>query len=290
MIRFLEARAIAGLEIATPQSYCRVIEFDGAVGSIQVTHAPEDSSLHVTVRFPRLKVLPSIIARIRRQFDLGAEPIAIAAALSGDPILAPLVLARPGLRVPGGWDGFEIAVRAVLGQQITVKAATKLAARIVSMLGRQIAEPCGVAGLTHLFPRPEQFSAKELIGMGMPKTRAMTLVGIAQAMLADGHLFEPRRDLDEAVVRLRDLAGIGEWTAQYIALRALGESDAFLADDVALQRRCSTNGRRPTAQQLLAHAQRWRPWRAYAMLHLWMADADSINASSNKEIYDALTA
>ena len=290
MIRFLEARAIAGLEIATPESYCRAIEIDGAIGSIQVRHAPEDSSLHVTVRVPRLKVLPSIIARIRRQFDLGAEPIAIASALSGDPILAPLVLARPGLRVPGGWDGFEIAVRAVLGQQITVKAATKLAARVVSTLGRQIAEPCGVAGLTHLFPRPEQFDAKALVGLGMPKTRAMTLVGVAQAMLADGHLFEPRRDLDEAVARLRDLAGIGEWTAQYIALRALGESDAFLAADVALQRRCSTNGRRPTAQQLLAHAQRWRPWRAYAMLHLWMADADSINTSSNKEIYDALTA
>jgi AraC family transcriptional regulator of adaptative response / DNA-3-methyladenine glycosylase II len=261
---------------------------DGAVGSIHVAHAPEQSSLQVTVRFPRLNVLPTIISRIRRQFDLGAEPTAIASALTSDPILAPLVKSRPGLRVPGAWDGFEIAVRAVLGQQITISAATKLAARIVSTLGTPLAEPSGSPGLTHVFPRPERFTPKALIGLGMPKTRAMCLAGIADAMIADPHLFDPRRDLAEAVEHLRELAGIGEWTAQYIAMRALGESDAFLAADIGLQRSIARNSRRPTAQQLLARAERWRPWRAYATLHLWMSEANQ--SRSTKETYDALTA
>jgi AraC family transcriptional regulator of adaptative response / DNA-3-methyladenine glycosylase II len=290
MISFLKTRAIAGLEVVTADSYRRVVELDDVVGSIHVAHAAEQSSLQVTVRFPRLNVLPTIISRIRRQFDLGAEPTAIASALTCDPILAPLVEARPGLRVPGAWNGFEIAVRAVLGQQITISAATKLAARIVSTLGTPLAEPSGLPGLTHVFPRPDRFTPKALIGLGMPKTRAMCLAGIADAVIADEHLFDPRRDLAEAVVRLRELAGIGEWTAQYIAMRALGESDAFLAADIGLQRSFARSGRRPSAQQLLTRAERWRPWRAYATLHLWMADAEAIPAFSTRETYDALTA
>jgi AraC family transcriptional regulator of adaptative response / DNA-3-methyladenine glycosylase II len=298
MLDFLKARAIAGVEVVARNSYRRVIEFGDAVGSIHVSDAPDQSSLRVTVRFPRLNVLPAIIARIRRQFDLGAEPMAIAAALSSDPVLAPLVSARPGVRVPGGWDGFEIAIRAVLGQQITVKAATNMAGRIVSTLGAEVPEQTGL-GLTHVFPRPERFTVKALAGLGLTRARAATLAGIAEAVQADGRLFEPRRDLNEAVARLRDLAGIGEWTAQYIAMRALGESDAFLAADVGLQRRFAKHGRRPTMPQLLARAERWRPWRAYAMLHLWMADADrpavvrKVRAPrilSTKEAYDVLTA
>jgi AraC family transcriptional regulator, regulatory protein of adaptative response / DNA-3-methyladenine glycosylase II len=290
MIGFLEARAIAGLEVVTADSYCRVVELDDVVGSIDVAHAPDQSSLRVTVRFPRLNVLPTIISRIRRQFDLGAEPTAISSSLACDPSLAPLVKARPGLRVPGGWDGFEVAVRAVLGQQITLSAATRLAARIVSTLGTRLTEPSGLSGLTHVFPHPEQFTPNELVGLGMPRTRAMCLAGIADAVIADEHLFDPRRDLAEAVARLRKLAGIGEWTAQYIAMRGLGESDAFLAADIGLQRSFSRRGRRPTAQKLLARAERWRPWRAYATLHLWIADAEAAQVFSTKETYDALTA
>jgi AraC family transcriptional regulator of adaptative response / DNA-3-methyladenine glycosylase II len=290
MIRFLEARAIDGLEVVTHASYSRAVEFDNVVGSIHVTHAPEQLSLRVTVRIPRLSALPTIISRIRRQFDLGAEPNAIAAALSSDSILTPLVAARPGMRVPGGWDGFEIAVRAVVGQQVTVKAATRLATRIVAALGSDATEKSGVAGLTHVFPRPEQFSLKRLVKLGMPQARAKCLAGIADAMIADKRLFDPRRDLTESVAQLRKLAGIGEWTAQYIAMRALGESDAFLAADVALQRKFAKFGRRPTAETLLARAERWRPWRAYATLHLWMADADAAHNSSIKETYNALTA
>ena len=167
MIRFLKARAIAGLEVVTTDSYSRVIEFDDVVGSIHVAHVPEQSSLRVTVRFPRLNVLPTIIARIRRQFDLGAEPTAIAAALACDPILAPLVAARPGLRVPGGWDGFEIAVRAVLGQQITRQGghATCQPHRCRRSAHRST-EPSDLTGLTHVFPTPGAIYAQSVGRLG----------------------------------------------------------------------------------------------------------------------------
>ncbi len=282
MIQFLQLRAIAGVEVVTDKTYSRVIELGGELrgvtGSIHVADAPEHSALRVVVRFARLNALPTIIARVRRMFDLSAEPTAIATALSCDPFLAPLVAARPGLRVPGGWDPFEIAVRAVLGQQITVKAATRLAGRIVAAIGSPCAESPAVPGLTHAFPQPERFILHAMAGLGMTGARAMAIAGIAAAAVADARLFDPRGDLPEAVARLCELPGIGEWTAQYIAMRALGESDAFLAGDVGIQRRFDLNGRRPNVSKLLRHAERWRPWRAYAMLHLWRADADAAQA------------
>jgi AraC family transcriptional regulator of adaptative response / DNA-3-methyladenine glycosylase II len=290
MLRFLHARAIGGVEIVAGGAYRRVIQIGEAVGSIHVSHAPEDSALRAIVQFPRLSALPAIIARIRRMFDLSADPTAIESALSSDPLLAPLGFARPGLRVPGAWDPFEIAVRAVLGQQISVEHATQLAGRIVAAIGAPLDDEVQIGGLTHAFPLPGQFRLRALIGIGMTGARAAAIAGIAAAADADPRLFDPRRDLDEAVARLRDLPGIGEWTAQYIALRALGESDAFLADDVAIQRKFSSSVEPRTARNLRLHAERWRPWRAYAMLHLWMADSDAEQTVSIKEIPHALTA
>jgi AraC family transcriptional regulator of adaptative response / DNA-3-methyladenine glycosylase II len=196
------------------------------------------------------------------------------------------------LRVPGGWDGFEIAVRAVLGQQITLRAATQLASRIVVAIGTPVTESADAPGLSHAFPRPEHFKLSALAGIGMPRARAECLAGVAAAIDTDKRLFDPRRDLAEAVNHLRNLPGIGEWTAQYIAMRALGETDAFLAGDVGVQRRFALNGRRPAASELLARAEHWRPWRAYAVLHLWMAEADipQISLAKPKETYHAITA
>lgn len=279
MLQFLRARAIAGLEAVTAESYSRVIEIDNVAGSITVAHAPERFALRATVRFPRLSALSAIIARIRRMFDLSAEPGAIVSALCADSVLAPIVAARPGLRLPGAWDGFETAVRAVLGQQITLKGATQLAGRVVAALGTPVAESTDLPGLTHAFPRPERFGNGALSGMGIPKARAAAIAGISAARRADARLFDPCRDLNEAVARLKNLPGVGEWTAQYIAMRALGESDAFLAADVGVQRKFVMLGRRLSASALLAHAERWRPWRAYAVLHLWMADADAVSPS-----------
>ena len=293
MIRFLQARAIAGVEVVTSDSYSRVIELGDAVGTVHITHAPEHSALRVVVRFPQLSALSTIITRIRRMFDLSAEPGAIAEVLSADPILAPLVKARPGLRVPGGWDGFEIAVRAVLGQQITVKGATGLAGRIVAVIGTPIDE-ADESGLTHAFPRPERFKRSALDGLGIVQSRAAALVKIASAADREPHLFDPRKDLEEAIAHLRKLPGIGEWTAQYIAMRAMGESDAFLAGDVAVQRALGMRGKRMAPAQLQAHSQRWSPWRAYAVLHLWMARnkvaKNSAKRSTSLETFHALKA
>ncbi|MEO6848668.1 MAG: 3-methyladenine DNA glycosylase 2, partial [Chthoniobacterales bacterium] len=186
---------------------------------------------------------------------------------------------RPGLRVPGAWDGFEVAIRAVLGQQITVQRSIQIASRITSAIGTPVEET--IPGLTHAFPRPEHFNLKVL--HGMPKARAAALMGVAAATRKDAHLFDPRRDLEEAVLHLCKLPGIGEWTAQYIAMRALGETDAFLAGDVGVQKGFTVRGKRPTASQLLVRAERWRPWRAYAVLHSWMACADIPKTSSPKK-------
>jgi AraC family transcriptional regulator of adaptative response / DNA-3-methyladenine glycosylase II len=290
MVRFLEARALPGFEIVWDQRYARVVELGDCVGSVEIAHAEDQSALRAIVRFPRLDLLPQIIARIRRLFDLGADPSAIGTALARDPQLAPLVAARPGLRVPGAWDAFEIAVRAMLGQQITVKAATRLGAGLVAKLGTPIGERAGLPGLTHGFPRPDRFDAEAIAALGMPRARAAAIAGLAAAALADPRLFDPRRDLDDAVARLRRLPGVGEWTAQYIAMRALRESDAFLAGDVALQRALAADGRRLKPRELLARAELWRPWRAYAVLHLWMADSTAESGAAPEETANALAA
>jgi AraC family transcriptional regulator of adaptative response / DNA-3-methyladenine glycosylase II len=288
MLQFLRRRAVTGIETVNDHCYARVVELGGVTGSIQIDHAPEKSALRAVVRFAKLSALPNIIARIRRMFDLSADPVAIEAALATDPMLAPLLAAKPGVRVPGAWDPFEIAVRAVLGQQVSVTAATRLAGRIVAALGRRIDDENESTGLTHAFPAPEKFTLRALAGLGITTARAAAIAGIASAFIADRTLFDPRRDLAETVSRLCDLPGVGEWTAQYIAMRALGESDAFLAGDVGVQRRFAIDGRRPTSQQLLRYADRWRPWRAYAMVHLWTNGSEPLTLTM-EQAHDAAT-
>ena len=226
------------------------------------------NALRASIRFPKLSALPGIIARLRRVFDLGADPLAIAAHLARDPVLAPLVGARPGLRVPGAWDGFELAIRAVLGQQIPVTAAVRLAARLVATYGEPLAEPDHE--LTHAFPRPEVLARADLTSLGMPRSRAATLSAVAAAVVADPDVLCASRGLDEAIRRLRSIPGVGEWTAHYIALRQLREPDAFPAGDVGLG--CALarlEGRRRSSRELVARADAWRPWRAYAAQYLW---------------------
>ena len=274
MLAFLAMRAIPGVEMVSDNTYRRVIALDGAVGTIAV-RLIDDNRLSVAVRFPRPSALPRILARVRGVFDLSADPIGIGAVLSRDPDLARMVAARPGLRVPGAWDGFELAVRAILGQQITVVAARKLAGDLVAAHGAPLAEGWAEPGLTHAFPCAERLAAADLSAMKMPGARIRCLSGMAAAIAADPNLLAPTASLDEMVKRLRALPGIGEWTAQYIAMRQLREPDAFPAADVALMRALAdADGVRPTADQLLARAEAWRPWRAYAALHLWASLAD----------------
>jgi AraC family transcriptional regulator, regulatory protein of adaptative response / DNA-3-methyladenine glycosylase II len=279
ILAFLAARAIPGVEVVSDGHYARTIELSGAQGMI-VVEPGAGNWLQATIRFPRLEALPAIIARVRRVFDLAADPLAIGAHLAEDPALAPLVAARPGLRVPGAWDGFELAVRAILGQQITVSAATRLAGKLVGCHGTPLAEDeQPIPGLTHVFPRPDSMARADLSTLGMPRARAAALSALAAAVLADPHLFGAPRGLDEAIERLRSLPGIGEWTAQYIAMRELREPDAFPAADVGLMRALADDqARRPTPRELLTRAEQWRPWRAYAALHLWASLTPTVAA------------
>ena len=279
IIGFFAARAIPGVEVVEPGRYRRTIEIDGRHGTIEIAPLPDRHALTATIHVPDARAVPAIVARIRRVFDLDADIGAIDAHLAEDPVLAPLVAARPGVRVPGAWDGFELAVRAVLGQQITVSAARGLAARLVAVYGEPLAldgePPAGLtadapAGLTIVFPRPSRLAQAPLADLGMPRARARALSALAAAAVANADLFERGGDLAGAVARLRALPGIGEWTAQYIAMRALRDPDAFPAADIGLLRAMTgPDGLRPPPAALLARAEAWRPWRAYAAQRLW---------------------
>jgi len=267
MREFLRLRAIPGVERVGDGCYSRTIQLDGRKGRVSVRPG-DGNALHATIRFPRLSALPSIIARLCRVFDLGADPLPISAHLAKDVALTRLVAERPGLRVPGAWDGFELAIRAVLGQQISVAAAVRLAGRLVATYGETLTEPD--RELTHVFPSPEALARADLTTLGMPRSRAAALSAVAAAVVADPDVLCASRGLDEAIRRLRSIPGVGEWTAQYIALRQLREPDAFPAADVGLVRALALlEGRRRSSRELAAHADRWRPWRAYAAQHLW---------------------
>ncbi|WP_201297015.1 AlkA N-terminal domain-containing protein [Billgrantia tianxiuensis] len=289
ILAFLSRRTIPGLERIDGEGYHRIFRLGGALGRVTVRHAPDENALWASIRLSSREALPEVDARLRRLFDLEADPVAIGRKLSRDTTLAPLVAHRPGLRVPGGWDPFEVAVRAILGQQVSVDAATRLAGRLVERLGEHVAGQED-AGLDRLFPAPERFTFDEIRALGMPGARATALVRLASAYLEQPRLFERRASLEESVAHLCALPGIGEWTAHYIAMRGLRESDAFLPRDVALQRALAEQGRRPTPRELLARAEAWRPWRAYAVLHLWHADAATMAAKPEQERGDATLA
>jgi len=278
MLAFLGQRAIEGVELVDNNRYLRTIEIDGAFGSVEVT--PGKNHLLATIRFPKVKALLTIVARLRRLFDLDADVASIGAHLSGDAHLAPLISKRPGLRTPGAWDGFELACRAIFGQQITVTGARKLAGHLVARVGKDAgADVTGDPRLNKIFPNAKRVASADLSTMPMPKARIAALQALAVAAKDDPKLLDPIGTFDEALERLLALPGFGPWTAQYWALRALRDSDAFPAADVALLRHpaVAANGHRPTPKALLARAESWRPWRAYAAQHLWTSDAEAAN-------------
>ena len=273
MLAFLRGRALPGVEHVDADSYARVVAGDEAhpaPGWLRVCRWPGgEHALKLELHAPLAPRLLDITGRLRRMFDLDADPRAIAAALSADPVLKPLLRKRPGLRVPSGWDGFEIAVRAILGQQVSVAAARTFAARIAERHGAPLPARCAAHGLSHLFPTPAVLADADLAGIGITRTRAATVRTIAQALL-DGRVdFRVERTLDEFVARWTALPGIGPWTAHYIALRALGHPDAFPGEDLVLQKAVPGDGSRLSARALTARAEAWRPWRGYATLQLW---------------------
>ncbi|MBV9303253.1 MAG: DNA-3-methyladenine glycosylase 2 family protein [Acidobacteriaceae bacterium] len=262
MLAFLAARATPGVEVVEQGCYRRSISFKGGNGYFEAVVDEKNHSLAVRVQFGDPSALFFIIERIRAMFDLNADWARIAPYLRSDPVLKRRVDAAPGLRVPGCWDGFELAIRAVLGQQITVKGATALAGRLVKSFGTPLRVD---SGLTHLFPAPSVLADANITSIGLTKTRAETIRILAQSV-CDGEIsFERIVDTAAFLERLREIPGIGKWTAQYIAMRALGETDAFPAGDLGLLRAVDVQNSR----ELEAHAEAWRPWRAYATMYLW---------------------
>jgi len=276
MLDFLRGRALPGVELVDERSYARVVGPATSPGWLRVSAWPEgEHALKLELRGVDSAQLLSIVNRLRRMFDLDADPHAIASALSVDPRLRPLLKKRPGLRLPSAWDGFEVAMRAVIGQQVSVAAARTFTARLAQAYGEPL-PPDFADGLQHLFPTPEALADADLSAIGLTRSRADTVRTVARAVLNGDVDFRSERTLEEFVSRWVALPGIGPWTASYIAMRGLGHPDAFPADDLVLQKAVPTDGSRMTAKALTARAQAWRPWRAYAVMHVWK---DSMGAT-----------
>ncbi len=282
MLDYLRARAIEGLEVVEDGAYRRSITFEGLQGTVTVAHSPAHPSLLTTIRFPSVGALQAIVTRVRHQFDVGADVDTITTHLSRDAALAPVIASWPGLRAPGCWDGFELAVRAVLGQQVTVEAARRLGGRLVDLWGDPLLNS-GDPHLTRTFPTARRLATADLSRLGMPAARLAAITTLAQAAVANPRLFLPGGSIGESIAQLRVIHGIGEWTAHYIALRALREPDAFPATDVGLLRGAAQlDGVLTTATRLLQRAEAWRPWRAYAAQYLW--SLGNRNNQQGKEI------
>jgi AraC family transcriptional regulator of adaptative response / DNA-3-methyladenine glycosylase II len=262
MLAFLSPRATPGVEAVVNGTYRRTISLNGNDGYFEVSLDENSNVLVVRLQFGDPRSLFFITERIRTMFDLNADWASIVQSLRTDPVLATQVDSGPGLRVPGCWNGFELATRAILGQQITVKGATLLAGRIVSSFGKPFSS---ADGLTHLFPTPEVLADAKLTRIGLTGARADAIRSLARAV-CDGRIsFESVADSDTLLNRLSELPGIGKWTAQYVAMRALGEPDAFPSADLGLLRAMALG----TSRELERHAEAWRPWRAYAAMYLW---------------------
>lgn len=269
MLAFLAARCIPGIEHCQGEVYRRSFEWCGRPGTVQVSPA-NGAQLRVELSGVAPGAVAALVARLRRVFDLDAEPARIQAELGRDALMAQLLARRPGLRVAQGWDGFEQAMRTVLGQQVTVAAAMTLAGRLVQRHGQPLA--LAAAGLSHVFPRASAIAGLTLEGLGMPRARAVTLTTLANALLASPDLLDPGQASHTALERLLKLKGIGPWSAQYLALRQLGDADALPLGDVALIKALQVL---EGVEADLAHrAQAWRPWRAYAAQHLWTSLSD----------------
>jgi len=266
MLKFLATRAIHEVEFVTADTYARTIRLGSHTGWIKVSHAPAKNALQVVFTHSLTPVLPALLGRLRHMFDLAARPDLIAAHLMQDATLKKNITQNPGLRVPGAFDGFELAVRAVLGQQITVQAATKIACRYAEAFGEKIETP--FPELTRLTPQAQKVTRAtidDLAHLGIIRTRAACILTLAEAFSSGRLQLEPGAHPETTIAQLVALPGIGPWTAHYIAMRALRWPDAFPKEDIAVR----NNLGGVTAKQAEDLSQAWRPWRSYAVMHVW---------------------
>jgi AraC family transcriptional regulator of adaptative response / DNA-3-methyladenine glycosylase II len=271
LLDFLGARAIPGVEAVQDGTYTRTLRLPNGEGVVSLT--PEDGYVNALFALEDLRDLTTAVARCRHLCNLDSDPVAVDEALSKDPMLRPLVKRLPGLRVPGAADGFELATRALIGQQVSVTGARTIAGRLVEAAGSPIAD--SRFGVTHTFP-----TASALAELGscspeifsMPAGRRRALLAVAESV-ADGKLqIDPGTDPDELDAQLVAIPGIGPWTSSYIRMRALGDPDAFMPTDLGIKRSVAALGEPDDAVSLTTRAERWRPWRAYALCHLWSSE------------------
>ena len=268
LLAFLGARAVPGVEEYDGRSYRRTLRLPHGAG-IAALQPSSASSAHVscTLWLEDLRDLAAAVQRCRRLLDLDADPLAVDAHLGADALLEPLIIKAPGRRSAGTVDGDELAVRAVLGQQVSLGAARTLAARLTTRFGTPLPAPSGA--LTHLFPAMDTLAGIEPAQLPMPRSRATALLALAREVAGGGLRLDPGVDRTETERRLLRLPGIGAWTAGYIRMRALGDPDAFLATDLGLRRAVARIEPSVDAGEIVGRAHRWSPWRAYAMHHLW---------------------
>ncbi|MDQ6705011.1 MAG: helix-turn-helix domain-containing protein, partial [Acidobacteriota bacterium] len=269
LLAFLAPRTIEGVERIENGAYRRTISIGGKLGWVSVRRQPDEHTLIATVPSHLASMLRPILSRLRGLFDLDADPAAISAHFVADSVLGEFVVRTPGLRVPGAWDGFELAVRAILGQQVSVKGASTLAGRLAARFGSPVETPYPALSLIGAdASKLASASVEEIAGIGLPKNRAASLQSLAKAVCAGRLTLSIHADAQAEVAALKTVPGIGDWTAQYVALRALRWPDAFPAGDLGL-RKAAGDGSPVSASALRERSEPWRPWRAYAAMYLW---------------------
>ncbi len=274
VIGFYRLRAIPGIELVTDAFYRRSIAVEGSRGILEVR--PRATNL-LELRLTGIEPahLKRIVDRVRRMFDLDADPIAIGAHLARDPRLAPLVAALPGIRIPGAWSPFEAAMRAVVGQQVSVAGARTALARLAERLGKRLAEPAQGDGIERLFPEPQAIAEADLSWFGAPESRKRSLRETARFFAASGERLLGALPIEEASEELVKLPGVGPWSAHYVALRGLGNPDAFPESDLILRRQLDALGIPKERGERERVFESWRPWRGYAATYLWTGRAQA---------------
>jgi AraC family transcriptional regulator, regulatory protein of adaptative response / DNA-3-methyladenine glycosylase II len=267
LLDFLGARAVRGVEEVEGDTYRRSLTLEHGGGVVSLT--PGDAAVRCVLRLDNLRDLTAAVARCRRLLDLDADPVSIASQLEADPVLGAIASRRRGMRVPGCVDGFELAVRAIVGQQVSVAAARTVLGRLVERYGEPLAEPAGA--ITHRFPTAAVLMAADPADLPFPRRRAEALRTLARLVAEEGLRFDAGADASAALAALLDVPGVGPWTASYVAMRALGDPDAFLPGDVGIRHALERLGHPVEGPRATALAEPWRPWRSYAVMHLWSA-------------------
>ena len=265
LLAFLGTRGISGVESFDGTVYRRSLRLPTSEATVELT--PDDGHVRCALRLGDIRDLGPAVRRCRQLLDLDADPVAIDGSFRNDLLLGPAVRANPGRRLPGSVDGFELAVRAVLGQQVSVAGARTIAGRLVHRFGKPLTAPDGE--LTHVFPEPAALADTDLSALGIPGSRRETLRGLAQSVATGDLVLDGGADRAEAAAKLQELRGIGPWTASYVAMRALGDPDEFLATDLGVRRALERLGHPGDPKSAEALAERWRPWRSYAVQYLW---------------------